>query len=84
MFKDKECNCITYVIQNLMPLPYCIKDIESSKYDKTYRILKQTFIEDCLTIIESKDRLYVDALEDVNEEVIRQMGIYGYNIIGLK
>lgn len=84
VFKDKECDCITYVLHNLMPMPYLIKDIDPKQFDKTYRTLEKTFNEQGLTIIKSKKRVYVDAPEDVKVEVIKQMQSNGYNIRGLK
>lgn len=80
VFKDNECNCITYVIQSLMPMPYHIKDIDPKDFERTYRKLENALKEQGLTIIKSKKRVFEDAPEDIKEEIKNQIKSRGFNI----
>lgn len=84
VFQDKECNCITWVVHNGMPLPQIIQDIEPKAFDKTFRALERSFKETGLYVIKSKYRVYVDVPEDIKREIKGQMHTKGYEVTGLR
>lgn len=73
LFLDKNCGQITYVINNLMPMPYTVKDIEEEEFKDVVNKTKKILREQGLTIIQSKTGVFEKVDEDLRKKVLEEI-----------
>lgn len=85
LFADRECGTITYVIHNLMPVPMHIRDIAPQDFNKVYGRIRREFANQGFFEMKAKCGVYVDDVSnEIKQEIIQQMKMYGYKTQGVR
>lgn len=73
LFLDKKCNCITYMVNSMMPIPCAIEDIEENKFDDTLKKVKEVLKEQGYNIIQSKTGVFEEVDQELKNKILEEI-----------